>query len=57
MISYKSNITGDQKCYCSLYSEMQNRGSLMIPLDDNNLDYQDYLAWVARGNPKPSLNN
>ena len=21
-----------------------------IPYDDNNKDYQDYLAWVAEGN-------
>ena len=22
----------------------------LIPLDSNNTDYQDYLAWVAEGN-------
>jgi hypothetical protein len=21
-----------------------------IPLDENNVDYQEYLAWVAEGN-------
>ena len=23
---------------------------LFIPLDEENTDYQDYLAWVAEGN-------
>ena len=23
---------------------------LFIPLDEENTDYQDYLAWVAKGN-------
>jgi hypothetical protein len=21
-----------------------------IPMDQNNMDYQDYLAWIAEGN-------
>ena len=25
-------------------------GVCMIPLDNNNSDYQAYLAWVAEGN-------
>ena len=23
---------------------------LFIPIDESNVDYQDYLAWVAEGN-------
>jgi len=25
-------------------------GHIYIPLDEANMDYQDYLAWVADGN-------
>ena len=56
-ISYKkwnSTITGgDGKEVTSLaciQKKIDGVGVCMIPLDDNNLDYQDYLAWVAEGN-------
>ena len=26
------------------------KGELWIPLDPDNTDYQEYLAWVAEGN-------
>lgn len=41
-------------------STIQTDTGLFIPIDANNSDYQDYLAWVAAGNtigsalPKPS---
>ena len=29
--------------------------NVFIPFDDNNTDYQDYLAWVAEGiTPDPA---
>ena len=32
-----------------------NGYAIYIPFDEGNLDYQDYLAWVAAGNtPDPS---
>ena len=30
-------------------------GYKFIPMDESNLDYQTYLAWVAKGNtPDPA---
>ena len=56
-ISYKkwnSTITGgDGKEVTSLaciQKKIDGVGVCMIPLDDNNVDYQDYLDWVADGN-------
>ena len=31
------------------YTDSTNRGKI-IPLDPDNSDYQEYLAWVAEGN-------
>ena len=31
------------------YTDSTNRG-LIIPFDEENADYQEYLAWVAEGN-------
>ena len=28
----------------------KNGKTYSIPFDENNTDYQDYLAWVAEGN-------
>ena len=28
----------------------KNGKTFSIPFDENNTDYQDYLAWVAEGN-------
>ena len=56
-ISYKkcnSTITGsDGKDVTSLVciqKKIDGVGVCMIPLDNNNTDYQEYLAWVAEGN-------
>jgi len=31
------------------YTDSTNRGKI-IPFDEENTDYQEYLAWVAEGN-------
>ena len=31
-------------------SNIRTADDRFIPLDVNNIDYQDYLAWVAEGN-------
>ena len=31
-------------------SDIRTSDDRFIPLDVNNIDYQDYLAWVAEGN-------
>ena len=56
-ITYKkwdSTITtSDGKKITSLtciQKKIDDKGVLMIPLDKGNIDYQEYLAWVAEGN-------
>ena len=56
-ISYKkwnSTITDSDGKEVPILACIQKKidgiGVCMIPLDDNNRDYQDYLAWVAEGN-------
>ena len=31
-------------------SDIRTAGDRFIPPDVNNIDYQEYLAWVAEGN-------
>lgn len=57
VISYKkwnSTLTpSDGKSVTSLaciQKKIDGVGVLMIPLDQDNTDYQEYLAWVAEGN-------
>ena len=56
-ISYKkwnSTVTGsygkDVTSLACIQKKNDGVGVCMIPLDNNNTDYQEYLAWVAEGN-------
>ena len=44
---YNSHITGN---LCSVMKDNGNGMFLSIPINEENSDYQDYLAWVAEGN-------
>ena len=33
-----------------IQKKIDDKGVLMILLDKGNIDYQEYLAWVAEGN-------
>ena len=35
---------------CSVMKDNSNGRLLSIPIDEENTDYQEYLAWVAEGN-------
>ena len=35
---------------CSGMKDNSNGRLLSIPIDEENTDYQEYLAWVAEGN-------
>jgi hypothetical protein len=43
---YKSPMVGEVTCILT----EKGTHSLAIPLDEDNFDYQAYLAWVAEGN-------
>jgi hypothetical protein len=32
------------------FTDTDNNKIKMIPKDDNNIDYQEYLEWVSEGN-------
>ena len=56
-ISYKkwnSTVTGsdgkDLTSLACIQKKIDGVGVCMIPLDNDNTDYQEYLAWVAEGN-------
>ena len=44
---YNSISTGQ---LCSVMKDNGNGRFLSIPINEENTDYQDYLAWVAEGN-------
>ena len=44
---YNSISTGQ---VCSVMKDNGNGRFLSIPINEENTDYQDYLAWVAEGN-------
>ena len=57
-MTYKlfKNADGDTICVVKTISETSigvgktEWRRLHIPFDNDNIDYQDYLAWVAEGN-------
>ena len=38
----------EAQCIIKYYTDSNMR--YYIPLDEENIDYQEYLAWVAEGN-------
>jgi len=50
LIEYSGEIVAIQK-----KEDIDPNTTVSFPLDNDNRDYQDYLAWVADGNtPDPS---
>ena len=48
MALYK--LTGNDSEGNKIGAIIRTTDNASIPLDENNTDYQDYLAWVADGN-------
>lgn len=53
-VSYQlhNNIEGQLVCVIKTSSEDNMQYS--IPIDESNIDYQQYLEWVAEGNTAES---
>ena len=51
-ISYKLHNSPTEGTLISVIKSDSTKSDLklFIPLDESNVDYQDYLAWVAEGN-------
>ena len=47
LVNIKDSITGVTKEDDVIIRKSDNAS---IPKDENNIDYQEYLAWVADGN-------
>ena len=43
---FKDLITSEVNVVNKIYSDM----TISIPFDEENRDYQEYLAWIAEGN-------
>ena len=48
MALYK--LTGNDSLGEKIQAIVRTTDKASIPIDNNNKDYQDYLAWVAEGN-------
>ncbi len=46
---FVNSIYGGTACILKLNDD-GDEYTTAIPLDENNTDYQEYLAWVAEGN-------
>ena len=47
---FVKNIDGDIATVKRQFGEGDPHLTLHIPFDDNNTHYQEYKAWVAKGN-------
>ena len=46
----KDSITGSISCVKTQTGDSEPYQITIIPFDNDNTDYQEYLAWVAEGN-------
>ena len=44
----KNSLTGEINSILKSWSDSDRM--LVIPMNEENMDYQEYLAWVAEGN-------
>lgn len=49
MITYQK-VNDWDGTFCSLIKKENGNFVMGIPLDEANIDYQEYLEWVAEGN-------
>ena len=49
-IKYKKRNYGGNLDSIYMYDDADSSVNLSIPIDSDNRDYQEYLAWVAEGN-------
>ena len=51
IIKKSNNPDGVYSCIKIIYPEVNgSQRIILVPLDEENTDYQDILAWVAEGN-------
>ena len=44
--------TKDNKTKTHIHTDLGNYKFIMFPINSNNATYQEYLEWVAKGNPE-----
>ncbi len=50
ILKYDVDKNGNNICVNVTYPEGSKIKHMSVPLDENNTDYQNILAWVAEGN-------